>query len=171
VVGRLWPTAAPQKSRRHDGAAVGHKRPTTSFRKFDRKADLHAMESTRVVLELPKFDTGQFEDCAFHMDGGDATLVIRIAEIGDFSISFHRVRWHRFTQLLSCDTSWIHQAYLRLIEVRPGELIDSLLKPYTGAKAAPRPFRELHHFMIFLDEVGCHEVVAESAEGSLRPPR
>ncbi len=123
----------------------------------------------RAILELPKFDTGQYEGCDFHMSAGDANLVIKIAEIGVFSIFFQRVRWHRFTQLLSCDLAWINGAYFRLVEIPPGDLIASLMAPYLRDKAAPRPFIALRHFMIFLDETGCHEVVAESAVGSLHP--
>src|ERR1700730_1718743 len=80
----------------------------------------------RVVLELPKFDTGQYEGCEFHMVAGDATLVIEIAKVGKFSITFRRARWHRFTPVNSCDASWIKDAYFRLVELSGGELIDSL---------------------------------------------
>jgi hypothetical protein len=55
----------------------------------------------KTIIELPEFDTGQYEGCEFHMVGGDASMVLRLAELPDFAIRFTKVRWHRYTQLHS----------------------------------------------------------------------
>ena len=114
----------------------------------------------RTVFELPPFDTGQYEGCEFHMVGGDATLLIRVSELPAISLQFRRVRWHRYTQLHSCDASWVQQAYFRLVEVSPTEAIDAFVKADTSTF---KPYAAIHHYRIFLDETGCHEVFAESA--------
>lgn len=111
------------------------------------------------VLELPPFDTGQYEGCEFKMARGNATLTIQIAELEDFSMEFRRVRWHRYTQLHNCEASWVQQAYFRLIEVSPNEALSQYVKADTSTT---KPYSELHHYRIFLDETGCHEVFAES---------
>ena len=51
-------------------------------------------------------------------------------------------------------------AYFKLVEVSPSRRVADILKADEGA---PRPYRELHHYKIFLDETGCHEVAAEAA--------
>jgi hypothetical protein len=115
---------------------------------------------TKVVLELPQFDTGQYERCEFLMSGGDATLTIHIAELGPVVIQFRRARWHQFTALYNCNAEIIRDAYFKLIEI-----VDS---PALGAyvandRASVKAYKELHHYQIFLDETGCHEVFAEVA--------
>ena len=114
----------------------------------------------KTIIELPEFDTGQYEGCEFHMLGGDASLLLRLAERPNFEFRFTRVRWHRYTQLHSCEASWAREAYFRLIEVRPSELLDSFIK---SDRSSQKPYKELHHFRIFLDETGCHELFAEAA--------
>jgi len=95
------------------------------------------------------------------MVDGDATLNVRIYGIPPISIYFRRVRWHQFTQLYSCDVSLIEQAYFRLVDVASAERLDSYIRTDS---ASIKPYKDLHHFRIFLDETGCHEVFAESAE-------
>ncbi|MGA7954369.1 MAG: hypothetical protein WCA07_12710 [Gloeobacterales cyanobacterium] len=111
------------------------------------------------ALELPPFDTGQYEGCEFHMAGGNATLTICLAELPNFSMEFQRVRWHRYTQLHNCEAHWIQQAYFRLAEVPPNEALSRYVNADTSTV---KPYSELHHYRIFLDETGCHEVFAES---------
>jgi hypothetical protein len=113
----------------------------------------------RTILELPQFDTGQYDGCEFHMVGGDAILKLLLSEHPAFSMQFRRVRWHRYTQLHSCDASWINEAYFRLVEVSPTEAVAAFMKADTSSV---KPYPELHHYRIFLDETGCHEVFAES---------
>ena len=112
------------------------------------------------VLELPPFDTGQYEGCEFNMARGNATLTVHLAELPAFAIEFHRVRWHRYTQLHNCPASWVQQAYFRLVEVPPSEALSQYVAADTSVA---KPYAELHHYRIFLDETGCHEVFAESA--------
>lgn len=112
------------------------------------------------VLELPPFDTGQYERCEFNMAGGDATLKIILVESPAFAIAFRRVRWHRYTQLHNCPASWVQQAYFRLVEIPPQEALAQYVLADTSAV---KPYGELHHYRIFLDETGCHEVFSEAA--------
>lgn len=111
-----------------------------------------------VVYDLPEFDTGQYEGFEFVMDEGDASLRIRVAELGAITITFCRVRWHQFTAAPNCTAELVEGAYFRLVNVASPALQaflaadSSTLKAYSG----------LHHFRIFLDESGCHELFAES---------
>ena len=115
------------------------------------------MNST-VVYELPPFDTGQYESSEFHMRSGGASLLIRITELGSFTISFRRVRWHQFTALPNCKPEVTQQSYFRLSEVSSSQLADFI----DADKSPNRAYSELHHYRIFLDETGCHELFAES---------
>ncbi len=114
--------------------------------------------SFTVVYDLPAFDTGQYEGCEFHMQGGDASLHIRVAEMGILSISFSRVRWHQFTALPNCTAELVEGAYFRLVEVASRSVSAFALADTSSRKA----YSELHHYRIFLDETGCHEVFAEA---------
>jgi hypothetical protein len=116
--------------------------------------------SLRVVYELPPFDTGEYERCDLHMTGGGATLTIHVSDLPPVILRFLGVRWHRFTALHNCESHWIRQAYFRLVEVPPSESLIAFLE---GDSASRKAYSELHHFRIFLDETGCHEVYAESA--------
>jgi hypothetical protein len=118
---------------------------------------------SQTVLELPSFDTGQYVGAEFHMVAGNATLIIEVSELPKISIKFHRVRWHRFTSMYACPAAWVEEAYFRMVEVAPGE---SLAKFIASDRATVRPYAELHHYRIFLDETGCHEVYAESMQAS-----
>jgi len=113
-----------------------------------------------LVIELPKFDTGQYEDCEFAMSGGDATLTLRFSELPAFTIRFSRVRWHQFTALPNCGVEMISGAYFRLVEVTDSAELAAFLQ---GDRSPRRAYNELHHYRIFLDETGCHEVFAQSA--------
>ena len=112
------------------------------------------------VIDLPKFDTGQYQGCVFLMSDGDAQLSIHVAELKQSPIRIHfdRVRWHLFTALYNCSRDQV-TAYFQLIEI----LNSSALIAYVAADSAPkRAYRELHHYRIFLDETGCHELYAQS---------
>jgi hypothetical protein len=115
---------------------------------------------SQLVVDLPQFDTGQYEDSEFLMSGGDAELTIHVAELKQSPIRIHfdRVRWHLFTALYNCSSDQV-TAYFRLIEV----LNSPDLAAYVAADLAPRKaYLELHHYRIFLDETGCHELYAQS---------
>ena len=114
---------------------------------------------TEQVAALPKFDTGQYEGCEFMMSGGDARLTIRLSELPAFEVNFHRARWHQFTAMPNCSVEMIKNAYFRLVElVGSGALSSFIDNDHMMGKA----YKELHHYRIFLDETGCHEVFAES---------
>jgi hypothetical protein len=110
------------------------------------------------AIRLPDFDTGQYVGSKFVMDGGDAELLVRIAEVGDVHLVFRRARWHQFTSLYSCDPETIRTAYFQVVEVDNSQRVRAILH----ADGARKAYRELHHYKIFLDETGCHEVVSES---------
>src|SRR5262245_7322592 len=99
------------------------------------------------------------------MSGGDARLTIRFSELPPFEIDFPRARWHQFTALPNCDTETIAGAYFRLVEVMDSRALSSFV---AGDRAPKKAYSELHHYRIFLDETGCHEVFAEFA--SAGPP-
>jgi len=116
--------------------------------------------STELVSELPKFDTGLYEGCEFIISGGDAKLTLFFSELPPFAINFSRVRWHQFTALPNCNVEMIRSAYFQLVAVRHS----NSLRVFVEADRAPRKaYKELHHYRIFLDETGCHELFAESA--------
>lgn len=115
-----------------------------------------------VVYDLPSFDTRQYEDCEFRMHAGGASLHIRVAELGVLRISFRRVRWHQFIALPNCTPEIVSGAYFRLVEVS-----SSALGAFVAADRSPsKAYSELHHYRIFLDETGCHEVFAESFDAA-----
>lgn len=117
---------------------------------------------TALVYELPPFDTGQYEGCEFRMREGAASLHIHVAELGTLTVGFSRVRWHQFTVLPNCTAEMVSAAYFRLVEVASPELQAFIAADSSSAKA----YSELHHYRIFLDETGCHEVFAQSFSAS-----
>jgi hypothetical protein len=117
------------------------------------------------IAEFPSFDTGQFEGAEFHMSEGDAHLVAHMAGADDVVVTFRRIRWHEFTALYNCSSEQVQGAYFRLAEV----VLSPTLASYIAAdKASAKAYKELHHFRVFLDEHGCHEVYSQSADISVR---
>lgn len=116
--------------------------------------------ATDAIIELPKFNTGQYEGFEFQMSQGDANLTLLISELPTIRIIFSRIRWHEFTALPNCSREMIQTAYFRLVEI-----IDSVsLKSFiANDRSAAKAYRELHHYRIFLDESGCHELFAQAA--------
>ena len=110
------------------------------------------------AYDLPQFDTGQYEGCDFRMQAGDASLAIRVSEFGTIGLTFHRVRWHQFVAVPNCTAEMVNGAYFRLIEIHSPALAAFVAADMASRKA----YSELHHYRIFLDETGCHEVFAES---------
>jgi len=115
---------------------------------------------TELIFALPEFDTGRYEDCEFIMSGGDARLTVAVSGLPAFRIGFSRARWHQFTALPNCSVEMIESAYFRLIELRDSSALTAFIK---GDQAPAKAYRELHHYRIFLDETGCHELFAQSA--------
>ena len=112
------------------------------------------------VSEFPPFDTGQFEGAEFHMSQGDARLVVHVAGAEDVVVSFKRVRWHEFTALYNCSSEQVAGAYFKLAEVTPSPALAAYI---AADKSGARAYKELHHYRVFLDEHGCHEVFAQSS--------
>ena len=115
------------------------------------------------VIDLPEFDTGQYESHEFHMVDGNAKLLLKITGLPDFKIHFRRVLWHQFTQLYCCDPAWIKDAYFRVVKVPRSESLRTFL---SRDRATLKAYGELFHYRIFLDESGCHEVFAEDVSVS-----
>ena len=112
------------------------------------------------IVAFPRFDTGQFEGAEFLMARGNAELVTHVAGEDDVVVSFVRVRWHQFTAMYNCSAEQLEGAYFSVAEVIGSE---SLSRYLIGNKASTKAYEALHHFRVFLDEHGCHEVFAESA--------
>lgn len=112
------------------------------------------------ILETPSVDTGQITDLIFTMKSGSATLTLRFSEHSDFSINFTRVRWHKFTAIYNCSSDMIGRFYHRLCEISDSQELDIYIK---SDRASRKAYHSLHHFRIFIDEIGCHEIFAESA--------
>ena len=117
--------------------------------------------TTELIIELPEFDTGQYEGCEFIMSGGDARLTLLLSGLPAFGIRFSRARWHQFTALPNCSVEMIKGAYFQLVEVSDSRPLTAFIK---GDQAPAKAYQELHHYRIFLDETGCHELFAQSAQ-------
>ncbi|RQO54464.1 hypothetical protein DBR47_22730 [Paucibacter sp. KBW04] len=112
-------------------------------------------------IELPSFDTGEYEASELHMSEGKAVLRVHIAGREPVQIAFACVRWHRFTSLYACPAEWISGYYFKVGVVgNSRELAEHL----EADQASVKPYKQLHHFRIFLDKTGCHEFLAESAD-------
>jgi hypothetical protein len=112
-----------------------------------------------LVYKFPPFDTGLFDSAEFLMSGGNARLLIKVAEHSDIILQFKRVRWHEFTALYNCSAEQVKSAYFKLVRLDESEL---LTKYIVADRAVAKAYKELHHFRVFLDEHGCHELFAES---------
>jgi hypothetical protein len=115
-------------------------------------------ESTCIVFDLPPFDTGRYEDSEFLMSGGNALLTINVEGMPPIKISFVRARWHEFTALYNCSADQVASAYFKVAEIAQSP---SLARYIANDRASRKAYQELHHYRIFLDETGCHELYAE----------
>ena len=113
---------------------------------------------SRTVIPLLRFDTGMYQGSDFLMSEGDAVLTLRVSEMAPIAVRFSRVRWHQFTALYNCTPEQIAGAHFAVAEVEHS----MTLAEYVRSDRAPvKAYRELHHYRVFLDETGCHEVYAE----------
>lgn len=115
--------------------------------------------SIRTVFKFPPFDAGRYEGCEFLMSLGDALLTVIVEDLPAIEIVFQRVRWHEFTAVHNCSAEQREGAYFAVAEVVGSQ---SLADYLANDKAAIRAYSELHHYRVFLDETGCHEVFAQS---------
>jgi hypothetical protein len=93
------------------------------------------------------------------MSGGNAQLLIKVAEQSNIVLKFQRVRWHELTAVYNCSTDQIQSAYFKLMRLDDSE---RLAKYVMADGAASKAYTRLHHFRIFLDEHGCHELFAQA---------
>jgi len=112
------------------------------------------------MFELPEFDTGQYIGCEVLMRNGNATLVVLIEELPEVRIDFQKVRWHQYTDLHHCSLDMVRGAFFKLIEVTNSKEKEMFIM--AAPAIGTRPYNEIHHYRIFLDETGCHEFLAES---------
>jgi hypothetical protein len=117
------------------------------------------MASIRSVVPFPAFDSGRYEGSDFLMSEGDAILTVRIAEAPPFKVCFSRVRWHQFTALYNCSAEQIESAYFKVAEISDSQPLEDFVR---NDRASRKAYRELHHYRVFLDETGCHEIFSES---------
>jgi hypothetical protein len=118
-----------------------------------------------VVSEFPPFDTGQFQGAEFHMSQGDASLVTHVAGGDDVVVIFKGIRWHEFTAVYNCSSEQVSSSYFKLTEVTSST---PLAKYLAADQALAKAYKDLHHYRIFLDEHGCHEVFSQSARVETR---
>ena len=112
-----------------------------------------------LVYDFPPFDTGLFEAAEFLMSGGNARLLIKVAEHSEIIVQFKRVRWHEFTALYNCSSEQVESAFFKLVRLDDSERLTTYI---AADRAARKAYKELHHFRVFLHEHGCHELFAES---------
>jgi hypothetical protein len=112
-----------------------------------------------LAYDFPPFDTGLFEAAEFLMSGGNARLLIKVAEHSEIIVQFKRVRWHEFTALYNCSAEQVKSAYFKLVRLDDSERLTTYI---AADRAASKAYKELHHYRVFLDEHGCHELFAES---------
>lgn len=118
------------------------------------------MTNSSMPIELPPFDTGEYEGCELSMANGDAELTLHVFGMPPICIKFTRVRWHRYTALYACDSEWISGFYFKVAEVPNSTELAAHLK---ADKSSTKAYAQLHHFRIFIDETGCHDFLAETA--------
>lgn len=112
------------------------------------------------MIDLPAFDSGQYEGYEFRMSDGSAALSIRVAEQEPLTIHFSHVRWHEFTALPNCSADQIKSAYFKLVDLDSTYWRSAFIGADTSARKA---YSELRHFRIFLEETGCYELLVEAA--------
>lgn len=115
-----------------------------------------------IVMELQKFDTGQYEGCDFFMSGGDAILTLYFSEMPPLQIQLKKVRWHQFTAFYNCSLDMINDGYFRVVEYANSSAVKQFIKQ---DRATLKSYARLSHYRIFLDATGCHEVYAEAVIG------
>jgi len=111
------------------------------------------------VYDFPPFNTGLFADTEFLLSGGDARLLIKVEEQPNIILRFDRVRWHEFIAMYNCSAEQVKSAYFKVVRLDDSK---RLMEYITADRAASKAYKELHHFRIFLDEHGCHELFGES---------
>jgi hypothetical protein len=76
-----------------------------------------------------------------------------------YGLGFQRVRWHEFTAVYNCSTDQTQSAYFKLMRLDDSERLANYVM---ADGAASKAYTQLHHFRIFLDELGCHEPFAQA---------
>ena len=110
----------------------------------------------RILHEI----TEPFEAVSFEIAQGDGVLMLGDPEHPpEPRLKFRRLRWHQFTALYNCGPDMIREAYQRLIEYPDSREVATYI---SQDRAAVKAYKELHHYRVFIDEHGCHDIYAES---------
>jgi hypothetical protein len=84
-------------------------------------------------------------------------------EYGDMSrriICFDKIWWYSFSSTYCCTPWHINSSFDCLVEVVQSEAIADLSKKSESARRRFGKDLIMRHFMIYLDEVGCYQIIA-----------
>lgn len=112
--------------------------------------------SSRItVLELPAFDTGQYNCEFFEFKGGNASLKIDVEGSSPIILRFNKTRWHQHFSLYTTPSKWA-DSYFKVMEIVKSQALAKFVKN------DPSPvYKELHHYRLMTEEGG-YELFAET---------
>jgi hypothetical protein len=114
--------------------------------------------ATMTLQTLPPFDSGSLNGTEFSICEGDAAVVWKVEGRAPIRLDFRRVRWHEFTAVYNCTPEQV-AAHSRLVEITNSSWAADFI---AQDRASVRAYRTLRHYRIFIEEHGCHELLAES---------
>lgn len=119
-----------------------------------------ASSEKRPLATLPVPSTSLLSDATFEHPGGEALLRFEFEREGVASrggLRFEKVRSYRFCAEGHCTAWHVTDVYDTLAEVQDSEWVDEL----PAAEPSETSGRwDVHHFMVYIDSVGCFEVAA-----------
>jgi len=121
-----------------------------------------AASTKQLLYEVPVASTSFLKEAYWDGSRGGAIRFVyeRDGQAVDARIEFQRVAAVRKLAEPYCSVWQIEECYDTLVEVQPSVWAsETLLR--VAANASPTINRELHHYMIYLDSVGCFEVLAK----------
>jgi hypothetical protein len=109
------------------------------------------------ITEIGDFDSGQFNFAELSLGAGVGRVNLSISDDSDYMIRFNWCRFHRYTVLPCCE-EWMIESYFKVSEVvHSHELRLFKEKDRLNERAK---LDKLKHYVLFLDEHGCHEFYA-----------
>jgi hypothetical protein len=111
---------------------------------------------------LPVASTDFTSDATFEHPGGSAAIRCcyqREAVTVKGGVRFARVRSYRFRTEAYCTAWHVQDAYDTISEVVSSDWLNELR---VDEQESARGRWELHHFILYIDSVGCFELAAES---------
>jgi hypothetical protein len=119
------------------------------------------MEKRVTGYTIPEPSTAMYSDVIQTFSGSTLTLRFDYDRNGDIfhsGIQFYNVRAYRFRSESLCTAWHIEDAYDTLVEVKDSDWVMEVRKAMPLDK---RDLADTRHYMIFLDNTGCYEVIAE----------